>query len=66
MSGPGGAFAGRNCLMTLSRDNALDWIRDWAAFHVREHGADAVLFFDNGSTDYRPEEILAASPASRG
>ena len=52
-------FAGTNCLMTLSRNNDLRWIRDWAEFHVREQGADAVLFFDNGSTAYTPADIDA-------
>lgn len=52
-------FRGTNCLMTLSRNNDLVWIRDWAEFHVREHGANAVLFFDNGSTLYGAEEIDA-------
>ena len=47
-------------LLTLSRNNDLRWIRDWVRFHVREHGADAVLFFDNGSTGYGPPEIEAA------
>jgi hypothetical protein len=54
------AFAGRNCLMTMSRNNALPWIADWARYHVAEHGADAVLIFDNGSTDYAPEAVDAA------
>lgn len=54
------AFAGRNCLVTLSRNNDLRWIRDWAAFHVREHGAEAVLLFDNASTLYGPAEIAAS------
>jgi hypothetical protein len=53
------AFAGRNVLLTLSQNNALAWIRDWALFHVREHGADAIVFFDNASTEYRPEDVLA-------
>jgi hypothetical protein len=59
------AFAGTNCLMTMSRNNALPWIADWARYHVAEHGADAVLIFDNGSTDYPEEavdETLAAVP----
>lgn len=51
-------FAGRNVLMTLSRDNSLRWIRDWAAYHVREHGADAVLFYDNGSRAYGVDDLL--------
>ncbi len=54
LSGPTGTsdwtvFANRRVLVTMSRDNDLDWIRDWAAFHVGNHGADAVLLYDNGS-----------------
>ena len=59
------AFAGRNVLFTLSRDNDLSWIADWARYHVGEHGADAALFLDNGSTAYSPEALrdtLAAVP----
>lgn len=55
-----GIFAGMNCLMTLSRNNALPWIRDWAEFHVREHGAEAVVFMDNGSDAYGLGDIAAA------
>ncbi len=51
-------FAGRNVLMTVSRDNSLRWIRDWAGYHVREHGADAALFYDNGSRGYGPDDLL--------
>jgi len=53
---PSGAadFAGRRVLVTLSRDNPLDWIRDWVSFNIRVHGADAVLFYDNGSKAYGP------------
>lgn len=53
-------FAGLNCLMTLSRNNALEWIHDWALFHAREHGAQAVVFMDNGSDAYGLEEVEAA------
>jgi hypothetical protein len=52
-------FAGRRVLVTLSKDNPLPWIRDWAQFNVRIHGADAVLFYDNGSTAYDPAEVRA-------
>lgn len=52
------AFAGRNVLMTVSRDNSLRWIRDWASYHVREHGADALLFFDNGSRAYGLGDLI--------
>jgi len=50
-------FAGANALVTVNRNNALDWIADWAAFHARRHGADAVVLFDNGSDAYAPQDI---------
>lgn len=53
-------FAGRRVITTMSKDNPLPWIRDWAAFNVRVHGADAVLIYDNGSTSYGPEALAAS------
>jgi hypothetical protein len=50
-------FRGRRVVLTLSRDNELQWIEDWARFFVGKHGADAVLFYDNGSTNYPLDEI---------
>lgn len=53
-------FRGRKVLLTLSRDNDLEWIRDWARFHARLHGIDAVLLYDNGSTAYPICELRQA------
>jgi len=50
-------FQGRNAIVTISKDNDLDWIRDFAQFHRRTQGAEAILFIDNGSTRYAAEEI---------
>lgn len=50
-------FAGTNALVSVNRNNDLDWIADWAAFYARRHGADAVLLFDNGSDAYTPQDI---------
>jgi hypothetical protein len=50
-------FAGRRVITTLSKDNPLDWIRDWAAFNAKVHGADAVLIYDNGSVAYDVAEL---------
>ena len=50
-------FAGRNIIYTLQRDNDLAWIRDWAHFYAREHGADAAVIYDNGSTRYSRAEV---------
>lgn len=53
-------FRGRNVIFTLSKDNDLDWIHDFARFHHRHHRADAMLFVDNGSAAYGPDEIESA------
>jgi hypothetical protein len=50
-------FRGRRVVLTLSRDNELQWIRDWARFFVSKHGADSVLIYDNASTKYASDEI---------
>ncbi len=50
-------FAGRRVVTTLSKNNPLDWIRDWAEFNIRVHGADAIILYDNGSTDYTLADI---------
>ena len=36
-------FAGKKVLFTMSKDNDLEWIYQWAEFHARVHGVDAVL-----------------------
>jgi hypothetical protein len=50
-------FRGRKVLLTKSKDNDLQWIRDWILFFTRMHRSDAVLFYDNGSTRYDIDEI---------
>lgn len=53
-------FKGRNVLMTKSKNNHPQWIADWASFHAQEHGVDAILLYDNGSTDYDTDTLLEA------
>lgn len=53
------AFAGRNVLMCINKDNDLAWITDWARFHARAHGVNAVVIFDNASTCYAPQSLAA-------
>lgn len=60
VNGPDRTLDGRNVLMTLSKDNHPDWIEDWARFHIAQHGADAVLFVDNGSQEHGPDQIRSA------
>ncbi|MEM9579363.1 MAG: hypothetical protein AAF891_01650 [Pseudomonadota bacterium] len=60
------AFDGANVLMTKSKDNALEWLTDWALHHRRDQGADAALLFDNGSTTYGLEDARHAIGAGAG
>ncbi len=54
------AFEGERVVLTLSKNNELVWLQDWARFYRDVHGATALLIYDNGSTRYGPEELLAA------
>jgi len=53
-------FAGRRVIITMSKNNRLEWITDWVRFHRDNHGADAVLIYDNDSTAYTSGELLSA------
>ena len=50
-------LAGRRVLFTMSKDNELGWIAEWARWHQRLHGTDAIVLFDNGSSRYGTGEI---------
>lgn len=52
-------FRGLNCAVTLSKDNDLQWVRDWAHYNVQVHGLQALVFFDNNSSRYEPTDLLA-------
>ncbi|MFV2002477.1 MAG: hypothetical protein ACC619_05800 [Paracoccaceae bacterium] len=60
------AFAGRNCLMAISKNNEIGWIESWARYHASAHNADAVILFDNGSSIYAVRELLDALAAIPG
>jgi hypothetical protein len=57
-------YVGKRVLYTLSKDNEIDWIIDWVQFHARNHGADAVLLYDNDSSRYTGPELEDALRAS--
>ena len=50
-------YQGKRVLYTLSKDNEVSWIIDWVQFHARNHGANAVLIYDNASTQYAGEDL---------
>lgn len=51
------AFEGRNAVYAISKDNRLEWIRDWLDYYVHEHGANAVVLYDNHSTAYSMDQL---------
>lgn len=58
-------LAGARVLFTMSQNNPLHWVFEWARYHRIMHGADTIIIFDNGSTAYGPEalaETLASVP----
>jgi hypothetical protein len=59
-------LAGRNILFTLSKDNELGWIKEWAHYHATMQGVDAVVLFDNGSSRYGTDEIEATLRSVKG
>ncbi|WP_224824436.1 hypothetical protein [Cognatishimia sp. MH4019] len=50
-------FRGKNVHLAISRDNDLIWLKDFAQYHIVEHGLQAMIVIDNGSTAYTPEEL---------
>jgi hypothetical protein len=59
-------FRDRRVIFTLSKDNEIEWIRDWVRFNRDMHGADAVLIYDNASSRYTTGELLDALRSIKG
>ncbi len=38
-------------MSTLQKENPFEWIKDWLQWHVRLHGVQRLILYDNGSTD---------------
>ena len=58
-------LTGKRLLFTINKNNDLAWIREWAEYHARLHGTDAIVLFDNASTRYDVKEVhgvLASVP----
>ncbi len=50
-------YEGLNTLFTLSRNNTLDWVRDWARHHVETQGVEAIVLYDNASDIYGADAL---------
>lgn len=52
-------FDGLNVLVTQQKDNPIEWIGYWIEYHIRHHGINGALIYDNMSSIYTPEELKA-------
>lgn len=51
---------GLRAVMTVSKNNDLEWITEWGHWHAQHHGADALVVYDNDSTAYSSDELWEA------
>jgi len=54
------SLQGLNVVYSMIKNEELEWLKDWANFHVRQHGAEAIVLSDNGSDRYSTADIDAA------
>jgi hypothetical protein len=52
-----GCFNGHKVMVTLQRDNPIEWIEQWMDYHYRVHGIDGFLIYDNSSSSYTVGEL---------
>lgn len=60
------AFAGKNAVYAISKNNHLEWIIDWLTYYANAHDANAVVLYDNASTDYTIDELTQAITSVQG
>jgi hypothetical protein len=59
-------FAGQRTIITKSQDNDLVWIQDFLQYYHLVHGVTGVVFYDNNSTRYTPQDVADAIAAVEG
>jgi hypothetical protein len=59
-------FRGLNAMIAISRNNSLQWVRDWITYHIRAHGLEAVVLIDNDSDRYSVAELAIHLKGIRG
>ncbi|WP_295644080.1 hypothetical protein [uncultured Corynebacterium sp.] len=52
------AFAGRNVLVTMNRDNNFENIVDWLEINAKCNQIDAVIIYDNRSESYTDKDLI--------
>lgn len=49
----------KNVLVTINKNNKIDWICDWAKYYSISEQIDTIIIYDNDSTDYTIEELAS-------
>lgn len=52
------SFKDCNVIYTMIKNDNLTWVYDWVLAHQKNHGANAVLIINNGSTSYSSRDLL--------
>ncbi|WP_208348898.1 hypothetical protein [Pseudaestuariivita rosea] len=52
-------LAGLNVHVAISKNNDLQWLADFARYHIHHHGLQAMVLMDNGSDRYSVQDIHA-------
>ena len=50
-------FENKKTLLTINKNNQLDWISYWLNYHHKFYGFNGLVFVDNGSSDYSIEQL---------
>ncbi|MCI5195703.1 MAG: hypothetical protein D3919_05605 [Candidatus Electrothrix sp. AW5] len=58
-------FKGLNCIVTVNRNNRLEWIRDFVDYYIKQHKLEGLLLVDNQSTNYSLEDVGAILARSK-
>lgn len=50
-------FKNKRVLVTVQKNEEIEWILDWATYYSRVHDCDAILIYDNGSSKYELTDL---------
>lgn len=51
------SFVGRKTMVTMQKNNPIEWVQQWILYHVKVHDVGGFLIYDNGSTDYTAKHL---------
>ena len=55
-----GAFNNRKTMVVMQKNTPIAWMQQWVLYHMKVHGLDGFLIYDNGSTDYTASALEAS------